>query len=127
MLSQLLCIKRRRENSLRAALVRLADEELKLCARRDAIHERRHALYAEWRLQAARSGQFDQTELEKLRAALSRLEGEDQSLQRLLEELAAERLRLTQTRAEQETMLLRNLREQEKLSALLEDESDKDA
>ena len=127
MLSQLLCIKRRRENSLRAALVRLADEELKLCARRDAIHERRHALYAEWRLQAARSGQFDHTELEKLRAALSRLEGEDQSLQRLLEELAAERLRLTQTRAEQETMLLRNLREQEKLSALLEDESDKDA
>ncbi|AOZ52128.1 hypothetical protein LQR31_22125 [Chromobacterium vaccinii] len=127
MLSQLLCIKRRRENSLRAALVRLADEELKLCARRDAIHERRHALYAEWRLQAARSGQFDQTELEKLRAALSRLEGEDQSLQRQLEELAAERLRLTQTRAEQETMLLRNLREQEKLSALLDDESDKDA
>ncbi|MBX9295203.1 type III secretion protein [Chromobacterium piscinae] len=127
MLSQLLSIKRRRENSLRAALVRLADEELKLCARRDAIHERRHALYAEWRLQAARSGQFDQTELEKLRAALSRLEGEDQSLQRQLEELAAERLRLTQTRAEQETMLLRNLREQEKLSALLDDESDKDA
>lgn len=127
MLSQLLCIKRRRENSLRAALVRLADEELKLCARRDTIHERRHALYAEWRLQAARSGQFDQTELEKLRAALSRLEGEDQSLQRQLEELAAERLRLTQTRAEQETMLLRNLREQEKLSALLDDESDKDA
>lgn len=127
MLSQLLCIKRRRENSLRAALVRLVDEELKLCARRDAIHERRHALYAEWRLQAARSGQFDQTELEKLRAALSRLEGEDQSLQRQLEELAAERLRLTQTRAEQETMLLRNLREQEKLSALLDDESDKDA
>ncbi|WP_440216167.1 hypothetical protein [Chromobacterium piscinae] len=127
MLSQLLCIKRRRENSLRAALVRLADEELKLCARRDAIHERRHALYAEWRLQAARSGQFDQTELEKLRAALSRLEGEDQSLQRQLEELAAERLRLTQTRAEQETMLLRNLREQEKLSALLDGESDKDA
>ncbi|MCD5329847.1 hypothetical protein ACFFU8_07890 [Chromobacterium piscinae] len=127
MLSQLLSIKRRRENSLRAALVRLADEELKLCARRDAIHERRHALYAEWRLQAARSGQFDQTELEKLRAALSRLEGEDQSLQRQLEELAAERLRLTQTRAEQETMLLRNLREQEKLSALLDGESDKDA
>lgn len=127
MLSQLLCIKRRRENSLRAALVRLADEELKLCARRDEIHERRHALCAEWRLEAARSGQFDQTQLEKLRAALSRLEGEDQSLQRQLEELTAERLRLTQTRAEQETMLLRNLREQEKLSALLDDESDKDA
>lgn len=120
MLSQLLDIKHRRERSLRSALARLADEELALCARQDALHERRYTLYREWRALAAQSGCFDHLELEKLRADLARLEGEDQSLARQLEALAAERAQLARARGEQEGLLRRNLREQEKLLLLLE-------
>ncbi|MDE1715961.1 hypothetical protein PWG14_26205, partial [Chromobacterium amazonense] len=119
MLNQLLDVKRRRERSLRAALARLADEELALCARQDAVHARRHTLYQEWRSLARQSGCFDHHGLERLRASLAKLEGEDQALARELETLAAERALLTQARAEQDSLLRRNLREQEKLVLLL--------
>jgi hypothetical protein len=122
MLNQLLDVKRRRERSLRAALARLADEELALCARQDAVHARRHTLYQEWRSLARQSGCFDHHGLERLRASLAKLEGEDQALARELETLAAERALLTQARAEQDSLLRRNLREQEKLVLLLESE-----
>lgn len=120
MLSELLAIKRRRERGLRTGLARLADDELRLCHRQEGLQTRRENLHTDWRILAAESGCFDQRGLEALRASLAKLQGEDQALQHQQGALVVERTQLAQARAEQEALLRRNLREQEKLTLLLE-------
>ncbi|MBC8642784.1 type III secretion protein [Caballeronia sp. EK] len=120
MLKQLLEIKSRREQRCRRSLARLADDDLKLVKKQEALHVRRRLLQERWRVLAATSGEFTQHKLATLRADLAKLKSEDQTLQRHQEALVAERSQLATCRAEQETLLRRNLREQEKLMLLLE-------
>ena len=119
MLIRLLKLKQRREQSLRAWLVQLAADDARLAARQTAVLEARRELQAAWRALAAHSGQFTQSALEHLRSELACHERQDQSLQNQLDTLVSERLQLAQTLAEQEGLLRKNLREQEKLRVLI--------
>lgn len=118
MLSQLLEVKRRRERSVQGALARVAEEDRALQARQLALHEQRDALYRQWRARAAESGCFTHQALASLRAALSRLEGEDLALARERQSLADSREELAHERDELDVALRRTLREQEKLMLL---------
>lgn len=121
MLNRLLAIKRHREQGLLIRLARLAADDHRLCGQQDVLQGRRQALHGELRFLAATSGCLDRRALATLRTSLAKLAGEDQGLVRQLNALAAERAQLAQTRIEQDLLLRRNLREQEKLNFILED------
>lgn len=120
MLNLLMDAKRRREQGLRAGLARLATEDDGLAAREVALQARRSIVLDEWRALGACSGYYDQRALERLRSAIARLSNEEQTLRRQLDALAAERTQLAQTRAEQEGLLRKILRTQEKLLMIQE-------
>lgn len=124
MLSQLLTIKRRRERSLQAALVRVQTEDRTLQASQLALQERREALYRQWRATAAESGCFNHQGLASLRAALARLESQDQALRRERQALADTRAALAREGDELNVQLRRSRREQEKLLLLAEELED---
>lgn len=117
---RILDIKRRRERGLRANLVRLDRESDELMTHLEQIRAKRIVLYEQWRALAARDGQFNQSELGELRVALSKAEVENKRLHQQLGDIDAEKSRLAQCRAEQEGLLRKNLREQEKLAYILE-------
>ncbi|QAU24334.1 type III secretion protein [Dyella sp. M7H15-1] len=120
MLMRLLEIKRRREQGLRAQLARLDREKDELMTRLEQVKAKRVALYEQWRELSARQGQFSQSELGKLRIALSKTEVENKRLQQQVADIDTEKDRLAQCRTEQEGILRKNLREQEKLAYMVE-------
>ena len=117
---RLLDIKRRREQGLRSGLVRLERESRELIERWQQVRAKRTALYEQWRELCARHGQFNHAELGQLRTELSKVDVENQRLYQQLGDIDAEKNRVAQRRAEQEGLLRKNLREQEKLTYMQE-------
>ncbi|WP_279451971.1 type III secretion protein [Aeromonas dhakensis] len=120
MLKQLLDIKRRRERGLRTTLARLGEELMSLRLRQQHLNSRQAELHQQWRQLTQQAGCMNQATLSRLRAALCVLESEVERLVHEQDALIAEQGRLNQLRAEQETRLRLNLREQEKLQLLEE-------
>ncbi|MFR9718006.1 type III secretion protein [Aeromonas diversa] len=120
MLRQLLDIKRRRERGLRTTLARLGEELMSLQLRQQQLTSRQAELHQQWRQLTQQAGCMNQTTLSRLRATLCTLESEVERLAHEQDALIAEQGRLNQLRAEQETRLRLNLREQEKLQLLEE-------
>ncbi|WP_312978149.1 type III secretion protein [Atlantibacter sp.] len=120
MLKQVLDIKRRRERGLRTILARLGEELQSLRLRQQQLTSRQADLHQQWRQLTQQAGCMNQATLSRLRAALCTLESEVERLAHEQDALIAELGRLNQLRAEQETRLRLNLREQEKLQLLEE-------
>lgn len=120
MLRQLLEIKRHRERGIRIRLTSIDEEELSLDVKAGELKARQRELRAEWQRLACQSGQFNQSGFGKLRAELERTERSDKALTIQLDGLAHERISLGERRVEQQQLLRKNLREQEKFAALVE-------
>lgn len=120
MLRLLLDIKLRRERGLRTTLARLGEELQSLRLRQQQLTSRQADLRQQWRQLTQQAGCMNQATLGRLRAALCTLESEVERLAHEQDALIAEQGRLNQLRAEQETRLRLNLREQEKLQLLEE-------
>lgn len=120
MLNQLLNIKRLREQTLRTTLA-LHDEKLQtLLLRVQQLKDNQKTALGLWRQLTHLEGCMNHHDLNQLRTSLSEQENKVLRLAQDLDALENQRGSLIQLRAEQEALLYRNLREQEKLKLLEE-------
>ncbi len=119
-ISQLLEIKRRREQGIRREIARTSDEMHTCSERLKNLQARQVEARAQWQEAIKQAGVLNVRGLSTLRAQLSRFESEDKRLYAELDNVKQEQSRLHQRQEEQELQLRLILREQEKLK-LIED------
>lgn len=119
-LNRLLSLKRRREQSQRAALATLALREIELQDSTTQILDLRRDLWEQWRNRSDASQVLDYKALQELKVELAHYNQQDHSFTDQLDTLQTEWSRLRIEQAERQTLLRKLLVEQEKLKMLLE-------
>lgn len=119
-LGRLLGLKRRREQSQRAALAMLAQQESELQASTNRLLDQRRDLWSQWRERSSVSEVLDPGALRDLKIDLADYNLHDHSLAERIDTLQSECSRLRLEQAERQALLHKLLIEQEKLNMLLE-------
>ncbi|QDQ25065.1 hypothetical protein FNU76_01140 [Chitinimonas arctica] len=120
MLNQLLYVKRRREQGMRSALTMIARQEAALEEEEARLVQERLQLWEEWNSGSAAQGVVTQTQFQTIKGELAMCYQRDRVIGDRIEALHAEAGRLKVAKAEQLSLLRKNLLEQEKLLYLLE-------
>ncbi|QLL13475.1 hypothetical protein [Pseudomonas chlororaphis] len=119
-LRALLSIKVQRERSLRSLLATYTQQESELLDRKSTLLEQRHQHWENWRQQSAIEQQLNHTQLQLLKRTLASYSEKDLHFAEKLDELQAEWQQLQVNKSEQQSLLCKNLLEQEKLRLILE-------
>ncbi|HBO5142454.1 hypothetical protein [Pseudomonas aeruginosa] len=119
-LRALLSIKVQRERSLRSLLATYTQRESELLDRKSTLLEQRHQHWESWRQQSAIEQQLNHTQFQLLKRTLASYSEKDLHFTEELDELQAEWQQLQANKSEQQSLLCKNLLEQEKLRLILE-------
>ncbi|CAI8756351.1 hypothetical protein [Pseudomonas zeae] len=119
-LGRLLGLKRRREQSQRAALAMLAQQESELQANTSRLLDQRRHLWSQWRERSSVSEVLDSGALRDLKIDLADYNQHDHALAERIDMLQSECSRVRLEQAERQALLHKLLIEQEKLNLLLE-------
>ncbi|HEK1308586.1 TPA: hypothetical protein SMQ86_003654 [Pseudomonas aeruginosa] len=119
-LRALLSIKVQRERSLRSLLATYTQRESELLDRKSTLLEQRHQHWENWRQQSAIEQQLNHTQFQLLKRTLASYSEKDLHFTEELDELQAEWQQLQANKSEQQSLLCKNLLEQEKLRLILE-------
>ncbi|MBB6155208.1 hypothetical protein HDC30_002431 [Pseudomonas sp. JAI115] len=119
-LEKLLGLKRRREQSQRAALAILAQQESELQASTSRLLDQRRLLWSQWRERSSVSEVLDPGTLRELKIDLADYNQHDHVLAERIDQLQSECSRVRLEQAEHQALLHKLLLEQEKLNLLLE-------
>jgi len=120
MLSRLLQVKARRERRLRARLAQMAREAERLAAHSVAIARERLARQTAYRALLAESGVLDQRALARLRGHVAAARQAERALAAEAQAVAAARAALSAEQAALAEQLRQLLRQQEKLTLMME-------
>lgn len=116
----LLSIKAERERSLRSLLATYLQQETDLLCRKCRLLDQRQQHWASWRRHCALEQQFSHAQFQAHKRTLANHCEQDQQLTEHLDQVQAQWQRLQIDKSEQELLLRKNLREQEKLRIILE-------
>ncbi len=119
-LNRLLTLKQRREQSQRAALATLAQQEIELQDSTTRLLNQRRHLWDQWRGRSASSQVLDHNTLRNLKIELANYNQQDHTLADRLDTLQNEWSRVRIEQAERQALLRKLMVEQEKLKILLE-------
>lgn len=121
MLTSLLGLKVRREQTIRTELIRLSQQEKVLDDEKFQLTNEQRGVWQEWQACSESQGVLDQTELVDLKERLAHYFQQDQMIIEQLAVIKTQWDKLQLARAEQQALLRKTLLEQEKLTYLLEE------
>lgn len=119
-INALLSIKARRERSLRLLLATYTQQETDLLGKKGVLLDKRQQHWESWRRHCALEEQFSHAQFQMHRRTLANHCEQDLQLTEYLDQVQAEWQQLQIEKSEQQSLLRKNLLEQEKLRMILE-------